>query len=88
MPLPKNLPGTPAAAVASSGGKEGGKVFAERYRQENKLGSGAFGCAYLVTDLKANNERWEGRGRGGGGEPYGRWLGPDGTIPVPPSGRC
>lgn len=61
MPLPKNLPRSdpPTSVVPSSAlaGKKG--VLANRYCIEHKLGSGAFGCAYLVTDLKAvNNERW------------------------------
>lgn len=60
MPLPKNLPRSdpPTSVVPSSAlaGKKG--VLANRYCIEHKLGSGAFGCAYLVTDLKAvNNER-------------------------------
>ena len=64
MPLPKNYPRSSASAKAAlPPGKtkcDGGpvvQVLANRYRMGNKLGSGAFGCAYLVTDLKANNER-------------------------------
>ncbi len=56
MPLPKNLPGGPAKPPSAKK-KDEVRILSERYRQENKLGSGAFGCAYLVIDLKANNER-------------------------------
>ena len=57
MPLPKNLPRSAKASPPStSAGKRG--VLANRYCVEHKLGSGAFGSAYLVTDLKTvNNER-------------------------------
>ena len=54
MPLPKSLP---QAAPLSAANKEEVKVMANRYHLERKLGSGAFGCAFLVTDLKANGER-------------------------------
>ena len=68
MPLPKNLPkagrpaGRPVSSSIQSSTKDkesGGMVLAHRYKMEHKLGSGAFGCAYLVVDLKANNERYE-----------------------------
>ncbi len=32
------------------------RVVADRYRIERKLGSGNFGTAFLVIDLKENNE--------------------------------
>lgn len=32
------------------------RVLANRYRVEKKLGSGNFGTAFLVTDLKENEE--------------------------------
>lgn len=32
------------------------RVLASRYRVEKKLGSGNFGVAFLVTDLKENEE--------------------------------
>jgi hypothetical protein len=32
------------------------RVLANRYRIEKKLGSGNYGTAYLVTDLKDNDE--------------------------------
>ena len=61
MPLPKNLPRSaqPAAPSKPPGTKENGDlvVFANRYKVESKLGSGAFGCALLVTDLRANGEK-------------------------------
>lgn len=65
--MPKNLPnsgrpaGKPVSSSIQSTGKEresDGVVLAHRYKMEHKLGSGAFGCAYLVVDLKANNERY------------------------------
>lgn len=71
MPLPKELPrsrqaatGSGASAAPSSArrerqghGGDGRTVLANRYRLGQKLGSGSFGCAYLVFDLKANNEK-------------------------------
>ena len=35
----------------------GRKVLANRYRLGQKLGSGAFGCAYLVFDIKSNSDK-------------------------------
>lgn len=32
------------------------RILANRYRVEKKLGSGNYGTAYLVTDLKDNDE--------------------------------
>lgn len=62
MPLPKNLPRSAQSAKTApppAAKNEGGKVLANRYRVEDKLGSGAFGSCFLVTDLKAiGNERW------------------------------
>ena len=34
------------------------RVIANRYRIEKKLGSGNYGTAYLVTDLRNNDELW------------------------------
>lgn len=70
MPLPKELPRTgqaatgvgasaaPSSARGERQGGEGSQVLANRYRLSQKLGSGSFGSAYLVFDLKANNERY------------------------------
>ena len=73
MPLPKELPragraaggpGAPAAPSSARGerqgsaGVDGRRVLANRYRLGQKLGSGAFGCAYLVFDLKLNGDKW------------------------------
>ena len=66
MPLPKLLPraaeasGAAAVRAPRSAGSED-RVLAGRYRVGSKLGSGAFGCAYLVTDTGAGDERWAGR---------------------------
>ena len=72
MPLPKELPragraaggpGAPAAPSSARGerqgsaGADGRRVLANRYRLGQKLGSGAFGCAYLVFDLKLNGDK-------------------------------
>ena len=69
MPLPRELPrsrptaagyGASAAPSFSRGdrqGSEGRSVLANRYRLGQKLGSGSFGCAYLVFDLKSNSEK-------------------------------
>lgn len=32
------------------------RIIANRYRVEKKLGSGNYGTAYLVTDLRNNDE--------------------------------
>ena len=64
MPLPKNLP-QQSKAQAKHGApfkREGGaapRVLANRYRAEQRLGSGAFGTVFLVTDLRAGNERYD-----------------------------
>lgn len=73
MPLPKVLPqvgnarrGPDGAAVTEGrapSGKPGlaggavGKVVANRYSMERKLGSGAFGTAFLVLDRRANSDK-------------------------------
>ena len=69
MPLPKVLPqvhnaqrapeGAGPAAVAPGriGTGGAGKVVANRYSVEKKLGCGAFGTAFLVTDRRANNDK-------------------------------
>lgn len=61
MPLPKNLPRSAQRSAPSKPpeAKENGElvVFANRYKVESKLGSGAFGCALLVSDLSANGEK-------------------------------
>lgn len=54
-----------AARVPSgqAGGREGAApgvkdvVVANRYSVEQKLGCGAFGTAFLVTDKRSNNDR-------------------------------
>ena len=59
MPLPKNLPiQEPTNTEGAAPLKEAVQVLAHRYRVERKLGSGAFGTAWLVTDLKSHNERY------------------------------
>ena len=64
MPLPKKLP-TPSSAASNlpppsrDPQKEGsGRILANRYELSDKLGSGAFGSAFLVRDLRAGRERW------------------------------
>ena len=45
-------------AANRTAGREGeGVVVAHRYGVERKLGSGAFGTAFLVADKKSNNDR-------------------------------
>ena len=59
MPLPKNLPqSAKGAAQLKKGRAVAVQVLAHRYRVERKMGSGAFGTAFLVTDLKSRNERY------------------------------
>ena len=53
MPLPKSYP--VAGDQASSTKK---RILNKRYTVGKKLGSGHFGTAFLVTDIKANNERY------------------------------
>ena len=48
--------GLRAAAAGNGGGRGRGKVVANRYCVEKKLGGGAFGTAFLVTDKRANND--------------------------------
>ena len=66
MPLPKDLPNVQQRSRGGSDGgsrprSEGGggaeRVLANRYKMDKKLGSGAFGAAFLVADLKANREK-------------------------------
>lgn len=60
MPLPKHLPQRGASGVvgAKRGSQQQQQLVARRYRMGERLGSGAFGCAYLVTDTKENEARW------------------------------
>ena len=66
MPLPKVLPKVqkpnPGARLPDTpenraGGAGVVRVVANRYSVENKLGSGAFGTAFLVTDRKSSDNR-------------------------------
>lgn len=62
MPLPKNLPQQSKAQAKHGASFKGGaapRVLANRYRVEQRLGSGAFGTVFLVTDLRAGNERYD-----------------------------
>ena len=56
MPLPKSLPQTVSEPEKGNVAPLP-QVMAERYRVEHKLGSGAFGTVFLVTDLNFRNER-------------------------------
>lgn len=53
MPLPKSYPLVSDQAAA---GKK--RTLNKRYVVGKKLGSGHFGTAFLVTDIKVNNERY------------------------------
>ncbi len=64
MPLPKDLPNVQQPPHGGDGGglrrsERGGaeRVLANRYKMDKKLGSGAFGAAFLVADLKANRDK-------------------------------
>lgn len=58
MPLPKKIPQS-RPTTASTVPDEKKRVIVNRYRVEKKLGSGNFGTAYLVTDLKTKNSEDE-----------------------------
>lgn len=57
MPLPKNLPKSISDEGSLKKERTAVQVVAQRYRVERRLGSGAFGTAFLVTDLKDRKER-------------------------------
>lgn len=52
MPLPKSYP-----VSGDQAGSAKKRMLNKRYAVGKKLGSGHFGTAFLVTDIKANNER-------------------------------
>ena len=53
MDLPKKMPRSMLAKAAKEVPDDEKRVIVNRYRVEKKLGSGNFGTAYLVKDLKA-----------------------------------
>ncbi len=55
MPLPKKIPRSRSAKNKDAAKR----ILANRYRVENKLGSGNFGTAWLVTDLKCKDPKEE-----------------------------
>eukprot|EP00118_Oscarella_pearsei_P014030 m.117462 g.117462 ORF g.117462 m.117462 type:complete len:597 (+) comp37614_c0_seq2:26-1816(+) len=54
MPLPKKLPASARGDVSSSPAST--RIVGNRYRIERRLGSGNFGTAHLVADLKAGGD--------------------------------
>ena len=54
MPLPKRIPRSRSAKSKDTNDK---RVLANRYVVDKKLGSGNFGTAWLVKDLKAKDEK-------------------------------
>ena len=52
MDLPKKMPRSMLAKAAKEVPDDEKRVIVNRYRVEKKLGSGNFGTAYLVKDLK------------------------------------
>ena len=54
MPLPKKIPRSKGAKPDKAPDK---RVLANRYRVEKRLGSGNFGTAWLVTDLKCKDPK-------------------------------
>lgn len=58
MPLPKKFPGSKGDKSKDNSEKQ---VLANRYQLEKKLGSGNFGTAYLVKDLRCKDpkEEWK-----------------------------
>ena len=60
MPLPKKIPrsggtGQKQKKDSKDGAPVQKRVLANRYQVEKKLGSGNFGTAFLVKDLKLKN---------------------------------
>lgn len=53
MPLPKKIPSELRAKMSATHGR----TMGNRYCIQKKLGSGNYGTAYLVHDLK-NNKEW------------------------------
>ena len=54
MPLPRSLP---QSAKGAGEKRDAARVLGQRYQVERRMGSGAFGTAYLVSDLKSAGER-------------------------------
>ena len=57
MPLPKTLPTSTGENPSSQQSSRPERVLGNRYKVERRLGSGNFGVAQLVTDLKAGGEQ-------------------------------
>jgi NIMA (never in mitosis gene a)-related kinase len=56
MPLPKTLPTSNGENPSSQQSSRSERVLGNRYKVERRLGSGNFGVAQLVKDLKAGGE--------------------------------
>ena len=54
MPPPRDV--KKSESLSASVADDEKRIVGNRYRVEKKLGSGNFGTAFLVTDLKDNNE--------------------------------